>query len=56
MRAMKSLKICTLMGCFCQKVYNVWAKENRGVVPWKLTYGFKNDLRNSVNFHTSSWK
>ena len=28
----------------------------RQVVSWKMTYGFKNDIRNLVNFHTSSWK
>ena len=30
-------------------------KRYRGVVLWKMTYGFKNDISNLVNFHTSSW-
>ena len=29
-----------------QKLCNVWAKKYRGVVLWKMTYGFKNDIRN----------
>ena len=31
-------------------------KRYRGVVLWKMTYGFKNDISNLVNLHTSSWK
>ena len=54
-RAVESLKICTLMGYFCRKYVMFELKKYRGVVSWKMTYGFKNDIRNLVNFH-SSWK
>ena len=43
-------------GIFLSKVCNVWPKIYRRVVSWKMTYGFKNDIRSLVNFHTSSWK
>ena len=54
--AVESLKICTLMGYFCRKYVMFELKRYRGVVLWKMTYGFKNDISNLVNFHTSSWK
>ena len=50
----KGTKICTLMGYFCKKF--VWAKEYRGDAFWKMTYGFKIDIIQLVNFHTSSLK
>ena len=56
MRKVESLKICTLMGYFCRKYVMFELKRYRGVVLWKMTYGFKNDISNLVNFHTSSWK
>ena len=36
-------------GLLLPKVCNVWAKKLRGVVSWKTTYCFKNDIRNLVN-------
>ena len=54
-RAVENLKISTLIGYFCQKYVMFELKKYGRVVPWKVTYGFKNDIRNSVNFH-SSWK
>ena len=56
MRAVESLKISTLMGYFCRKYVMFELKIYRGVVSRKMTDGFKNDTRNLVNFHTSSWK
>ena len=40
-RAVESLKICTLMECFHQKYVMFELKKYRGVVSWKITYGFK---------------
>ena len=54
--AVGSLIICTLMGYFCKKYLLFELKRYRGVVLWKMTDGFKNDIRKLVNFHTSSWK
>ena len=54
--AVENLKICTLMGYFCRKYAKFELKWYRGVVSWKMTYCFKNDISNLVNFHTSSWK
>ena len=54
--AVVSLKIFTLMGYFCRKYAMFELKIYRRVVFWKMTYGFKNGIRNLVNFHTSSWK
>ena len=54
--AVESLKICTLMGYFCRKYVMFELKRYRGVVLWKITYGFKNGISNLVNLHTSSWK
>ena len=54
-RAVENLKICTLMGYFCQKYIMFELKKYSRVVSWKMTYGFKNDIRNLVNFY-SSWK
>ena len=56
-RAVESLKTCTLMGYFCKK-YVVFEQKNTEELcceKW-FTYGFKNDIRNLANFHTSSWK
>ena len=55
-RAVQSLKIYTLMGYFCRKYVMFELKRYRGVVWWKMTYGFKNDINSLVNFHTNSWK
>ena len=55
-RAVESLKICTLMGYFCRNYVIFELKGYRGVVSRKMTYGFKNNIRNLVNFHTTSWK
>ena len=53
--AVESLESCTLMGyLFCRKYVMFELKRYRGVVSWKMTYGFKNDIINSVNFHTST--
>ena len=54
--AVESLKICTLMGYFCRKYVMFELKRYRGVVLWKMTYGFKNDISNLMNLHTSSLK
>ena len=54
-------------GLFLSKAYNISAKKNwRGLCVMtlkgdakfkgKLTCGFKNDIRNLINFHVSSWK
>ena len=54
--AVKNLKICTLMGYFCRKYVMFELKRYRGVLLCKMTYGFKNDISNLINFHTRSWK
>ena len=54
--AVENLKNCTLMDYICQKYVIFELKKCRGIVSWKMTYGFKNDIRNLVNFRTSSWK
>ena len=54
-RPVENLKICFLMGYFCQKYVMFELKKYRRIVSWKMTYGFKNDIRNLMNFH-SSWK
>ena len=55
-RAVENLKICTFLWYFCQKYVMFELKQYWQAVFWKITYGFKNDIRNLVNFHTSSWK
>ena len=55
-RAVENLNIYTFMGYFCQKYVMFELKQYRRAVSWKITCGFKNDTRNLVNFHTSSWK
>ena len=55
-RAVERLKICTLMGYFCRKYAMFKLKKYRGVVSWKMSFGFKYDINNLVNFHTSTWK
>ena len=54
MGAVESLKIWTLMGYFCRKYVIIELRKNRGAVWWKMFYGFKNDISNLMNFHTSS--
>ena len=49
-RAVESLKICTLMGYFCRKHVMLELKRYKGVVLWKITYGFKNDISDLVNY------
>ena len=48
----ENLKICTLMGYFWQKYVMFELKKYRQAVSWKMTYGFKNDISNLLNFHT----
>ena len=55
-QAVESLKTCTLMGNIFRKDIIFELKKNRGVVSWEMTYHLKNDIRNLVNSHTSSWK
>ena len=40
---MESLKICILMGYFCQNYVIFELKKYRAVVLWKMTYDFIND-------------
>ena len=64
-KALKNLKICTLMRSFCPK-RNVSARKfQRNYVSWhwKVTQDLSENwlktwkrTRNSVNFHASSWK
>ena len=56
MGALTGLKSFTLMCYFCKKNAMFELKKYRGVVSRKLTYGFKNDIRDLLNFHTNSWK
>ena len=44
-RAVEDLKICTLIGYFCQKYVMFELNKYRQVVSWKTTYGFKNEIR-----------
>ena len=65
-RALRSLKNCSLMGSFCQKHIRFQLESFRGIMCYdterwckikgKLTCGLKNDTRNLVNFHVSSRK
>ena len=60
------MKICTLIRFFCPKQTNFrWknteelyflALKNDAKVKEKLTHGFKNDMRNLVNFHQGTQK
>ena len=43
-------------GIFLSKVCNVWADIIKASCAAKMTYDFKNDIRNLMNFHTSSRK
>ena len=52
MRAVESLKICTLLGYFCRKYVIFERKIYKRVMSWKITFGFKNYIRNLVNCHT----
>ena len=51
-RAVESLKNFTLMSSFVEML----ELKNTNELLWKMTYGFKNDIRNLANFHTSTWK
>ena len=53
--AVESLKIFTVMGYFCRKYVMFKLERYREVVLQKITYGFRNDVSNLVNLHTSSW-
>ena len=65
-RTLKNLKICTLREFFCPRNITFELKNYRGlcimtlkgyaIFKEKLTGGFKNDIRNLVNFHASSRK
>ena len=65
-RALKSLKNCTLMGSFCPKNIMFQLENFRELCVMmlkgdanfkgKLTCGLKNTIRNLANFHASSWK
>ena len=48
MRAVESLKNCTLMGYFCRKYAIFELKKYGGLVSWKMIYGLRNDIRNSL--------
>ena len=56
-RVLKSLKNFTPMGSFCQKhiMFQLTLKGD-AKFKGKLTCGLKNNIRNLVNFHASSWK
>ena len=66
MRAVESLKICTLLGSFCSKYVKILMKKyGRGSLKTlksdakfekKLALGSKNDMSNLVSFNTSSGK
>ena len=48
-RAVDSLKIWTMIDYFCWKYVMFELNKYRGVVLRKMTYGFKNNIRNLVN-------
>ena len=48
MRAVESLKNCTLMGYFCRKYAIFELKKYGGLLSWKMIYGWRNDIRNSL--------
>ena len=54
----KSHKICTLMGFVCssEKKCSVMTLKGDAKFIGNLACGLKNDIRNLVNFHVSSWK
>ena len=54
----KSHKICTLMGFVCssEKKCSVMTLKGDAKFKGNLSCGLKNDIRNLVNFHVSSWK
>ena len=54
-QAVELLKMCSLIKFFRRK-YVMFVLKYREVVSWKMTYSFKNDMSNLVNFHSSSWK
>ena len=54
-QAVELLKMCSLMN-FIRRKYVMFVLKYRGVVSWRMTHSFKNDMSNLVNFHTSSWK
>ena len=66
MRAVESLKICTLIGCFCPKHINTEAYKCRRVMfhdneewskVWRETDScFQNDMKTLVNFHPNTQK
>ena len=64
-KALKNLKICTLMGPFCPKRNVSARKSQRNYVSWhwKVMQNLRENwlvawemTRNLVNFHESSWK
>ena len=62
MRALASLKVCTLMGAFCSNHKKFQLKKYRMILKKdakfkeKLTCSFKCDMRNLVNFHPTTQK
>ena len=50
----KVQKVALWWATFVESIVMFKLKQYRGVVSWKMTYGFKNEIRNLVNFHTSS--
>ena len=64
MWAVKSLEFCTLMGCFCPNDIKVQQKsiEELSLMALKsdtkfkekLSFGFKYDMRNLVNFYPTT--
>ena len=67
MRAVESLKMCTLMRSFCGKHIKFWMKKCRRVIyvmtlksdakfEEKLALGSKNDMTNLLNFNATSGK
>ena len=66
-RALENLKNVHFNGLLLNKVYNVWAKTSivelclmalntDAKFEGKLTFAFKNDIRNFGHFHQSTWK
>ena len=53
----EQFKVCTLMSSFCPNHIEIQVKKYRSVISHnekfkeKLTFGFKYDMRNLVNFH-----
>ena len=55
MLAVESLKICTLMGYFCEKYVMFELKKYRGAVSWKISYDFQNDIFMEFGEFSHKW-